>query len=123
MKLLRNVRVWVGIAFIALLIMLRFSGIGHYFTLEEIQNQREHLMHFVSEQYWWAVIGYIALYIVIVVSALPLAALGTVAGGYLFGLIPTVIYTNIGATIGATLFFLWCDMYSAKHYKSVIRKS
>ncbi len=106
MNLLRSLRVWLGILFIGLLIALRYSGVGEYISLESVQNQREHLILFVQSQYWLSVLTYIGLYIAIVASALPLAALCTVVGGFLFGILPSVLYTNIGATIGATIFFL-----------------
>ncbi len=106
MNLLRNVRVWIGILFIGFIIALRYSGVGDYVSVESVQNQREQLVALVQSRYWLSVLTYIGLYIAIVVSALPLAALCTVVGGFLFGILPSVIYTNIGATIGATIFFL-----------------
>lgn len=99
-------RIVIGIAFIALIIGIRFSGITDSITLAKIQEQRLQLMAFVDAQYGWAVFAYIAWYISIVVLALPLAALSTVAGGFLFGVVPATLYAIIGATTGGTIFFL-----------------
>lgn len=101
-----NKRIWVGILFIGLIIALRFSGIGEYITLAELQARKLQLVEFVDAQYVWAVLAYIFWYISVVVLALPLAALSTIAGGFLFGVFPATIYANIGATIGGTIFFL-----------------
>lgn len=101
-----NTRILIGIAFVLLLLLLRFSGVTNYLTLANLKEQRLDLMKFVDSHYFWAVLIYISWYISIVVVALPIAALSTVAGGFLFGVFPAVIYANIGATIGATLFFL-----------------
>ncbi len=106
MKLLKNPRFWLGISFLALLIGLRYSGLGSYITLEMVQQKRLEMMQYVNEHYLLAALAFILVYIMIVVFALPLAALTTVAGGFLFGVIPGAIYTNIGATIGAMIFFL-----------------
>jgi uncharacterized membrane protein YdjX (TVP38/TMEM64 family) len=106
MKILSNVKIWIGLLFIGLIIALRFMGVGDYLTLAGLQEKRIQLMAFVDTHYISSVCIFIGIYISIVILALPLAALCTVAGGFLFGVMPGTIYTNIGATIGASLFFL-----------------
>lgn len=106
MKLLRDIRIWVGILFICLIIALRFSGVIDHFTLAELQEKRLQLLDLVETHYFWAMFAYMGVYIAIVVLALPLAALTSIAGGFIFGVVPGTVYTNIGATLGATIFFL-----------------
>ncbi len=106
MKILSNVKIWIGLLFIGLIIALRFSGIGDYITFAALQEKRIQLMAFVDMYYIASVFTFMGIYISIVILALPLTALCTVAGGFLFGVIPGTIYANIGATIGASLFFL-----------------
>ncbi len=106
MKLLKSTRFWLGVGFLGLIIALRYSGLGDYITLEMVQEKRFQLEQLIANHYLWSVIGYILFYILAVIFALPIVALCTVAGGFFFGLIPAVIYSNIGATIGATIFFL-----------------
>ncbi len=106
MKLFRNVRFWIGILFIVLIIGVRFSGVSDYATITNLQEKRIALTAVVNAHYEWAVLAFILWYIVIVTLALPLAALSTIAGGYVFGVVPAIIFAGIGATIGSTLFFL-----------------
>ncbi len=106
MKILSNVKIWIGLLFVGLILALRFTGVGDYFTLAALQETRIQLMAFVDMHYIASIFMFIGVYISIVMLALPLASLCTLAGGFLFGVIPGTMYTNIGATIGATLFFL-----------------
>lgn len=106
MKILSNVKIWIGLLFIGLILVLRFTGVGDYFTLAALQEARINLMAFVDTYYIASIFTFIGIYISIVMLALPLAALCSVAGGFLFGVILATIYINIGATIGASLFFL-----------------
>ncbi len=106
MKIVRDMRVWLGFLFIALIVVLRFSGAVDQLTLAALQEKRLHLMELVNAHYWRSSLMYIGLYIGVVVLALPLAALATIAGGFLFGVLPGTIFANIGATTGATIFFL-----------------
>jgi len=120
MKFLKSFRFWLGIAFILLLVVLRYSGFGDYLTLDTVREKRELLAQFVMAHYIWAVLIYMIWYVVIVTLALPITALSTVVGGFFFGVAPAVIYTNLGATLGATVFFLlvrylWRDMVQNKH--------
>jgi uncharacterized membrane protein YdjX (TVP38/TMEM64 family) len=49
---------------------------------------------------------YIGVYITVIVLALPGAAIMSISGGVLFGILPAMLYVNIAATTGATLSFL-----------------
>jgi len=120
MKFLRTPRFWLGVGFILLLILLRYSGIDNYLSLDTVREKRELLAQFILAHYVWAVLAYMVWYVVLVTLALPLTALSTVVGGFFFGTIPAVIYTNIGATLGATCFFLlvrylWRDMVQKQY--------
>lgn len=106
MQWLKNYRLWIGVGFVGLLIVLRFSGLGDYITLDMVQQKRVTLMTLVNKHYIISVLAYIAFYSVIVALALPIAALSTVMGGFLFGVFPATFYANIGATGGAIIFFL-----------------
>lgn len=105
-KYLRSIRFWLGVCFILLIIAIRFSGVHNYVTLETFQQKRLRLLHIVADHYVPSVLVYIAIYILIVVCAIPLAGLGTALGGFLFGIVPGAVYANIGATVGGAIFFL-----------------
>jgi len=86
--------------------ILRLSGVMHYLNFESLKNHREPLLSVVKTNYWTATLLYILLYILITALSLPVAAPMTLIGGFLFGIIPATIYTNISVTIGATITFL-----------------
>lgn len=99
-------KVLIGFIVSACIIYLHVSGILHYLTLDYIKLQRLWLQEFVTHHYGLSVIFFISLYILVITFALPVAAVLTVAGGFLFGGFIGAIYTNIGATIGAICSFL-----------------
>jgi len=105
-KLFKSYRFWLGVILIAAVIGLRYSGIVNYVSLESMQEKRLQLMQFVQGHYIRSVLIFIALYALVVISALPLPALFTLTGGFLFGTIPGTLFANIGATSGAIIFFL-----------------
>ena len=86
-------------------IVLRF-GILDWLTLAYIQERVDLLVTFIHQRYWYAVILYIFSYIIVAALSIPIAALATITGGYLFGTVLGALFTNIGATIGATVIFL-----------------
>ncbi len=87
-------------------IMLYALDIFEWLTLAYIQEQADLFAVFAHQRYWYAVMLYIFSYILIAALSIPIAALVTLTGGYLFGTIAGACYTNIGATIGATIVFL-----------------
>ena len=66
------------------------------------------LQQVVERNYLLSVGGYIVIYIVVVAFSIPGATILTLGGGFLFGTLWGAIYVNAGATIGATLAFLFC---------------
>ena len=106
MKLLRSYRFWIGAALLATLLTLRYSGISSYITLAGLQEKHHRLQAFVDCHYIRAVCVFIVSYALIVLSALPLPALFTLTGGFLFGTFLGTVYSATGATIGAIILFL-----------------
>jgi len=92
--------------FIGLIIALRLSGAGDVLTFENLQRYKDALLAFVRDNTVLSVVLYILIYIVTVAVNLPGAAVLTIAGGFLFGTFPAVLYVNAGATTGAVLAFL-----------------
>lgn len=87
-------------------IALQFSGIANYFSFETLKENRDWLLTEAQAHSTLAPLLYILTYIFIVAFSLPVAAPLTLIGGFLFGVISATIYTNIGATLGATILFL-----------------
>lgn len=92
--------------FIAVMLGLRFSGVADRLTLENVQANRDLLLSLVRDHHALSIVLYVAVYILVIAVNLPGGAVLTLAGGYLFGTLATVLFVNIGATIGAVLSFL-----------------
>ena len=75
-------------------------------TLELFKKYHTDLLITVEEHYWYSVLVYIAFYIITTAFAVPATFVVTMAGGYLFDIIPGIFYVNIGATVGAACAFL-----------------
>lgn len=83
-----------------------FLDLGRYLSLEALKANRDHLLAFTEANYPTAVVLFILLYVAVAGLSLPGATILTLAGGFLFNVVPAVLYVNIGATTGATLAFL-----------------
>ena len=92
---------------LALLIGLRFTGIGDKLTLQNLQANGDKLVDYSNQNYLFSVSIYILIYIAVTAFSLPGATILTLAGGYLFNFFVGAIYVNIAATTGATLAFLF----------------
>lgn len=98
------------IIFIAVIIGLRLGGIGDLLTFENLQKNKDALLAYVRDNAVRSILIYILVYVAAIALNLPGGAVLTIAGGFLFGTLPAVVYVNIGATTGAVLAFL-----SARH--------
>lgn len=75
-------------------------------SFDALARHRAALIAFRDAHLLWASVGFVAVYAVIVALSVPGATVATLAGGFLFGLFPGVIYNVTGATIGAVAVFL-----------------
>jgi uncharacterized membrane protein YdjX (TVP38/TMEM64 family) len=75
-------------------------------SFETLAQHREALLAFRDAHYLWAVLAFLAAYVTIVALSLPGGTVATLAGGFLFGLFPGVLYNVLGAGSGAILVFL-----------------
>ncbi len=109
-KRVAHVQFWLRVAVAVLFVMgvsgIWYSGIQSYLTIGQLQTNAAWLHEQVAQHYWQTALIYCALYIGLVVCSLPGSAFMNVVGGFLFGIFPTLILSNIAATTGATLFFL-----------------
>ena len=76
-----------------------------YLSFEALRENREALLTFRDANYLGTVLGFIAVYIVIVGFSLPGATIATLTGGFLFATFPGALYNVTGATIGALAIF------------------
>lgn len=105
--LLRDRRVWIALAVVLLFVLLRWSGLADYLTLDALRTHREALTGWVARNGLIAGATYVAIYTAAVAFSLPGALFLTLTGGFLFGAVWGTALTVLGATAGATLIFLF----------------
>ena len=86
--------------------LIWFSDLHKNLSFEKIKANTVWLHDQVEHYHWWTVMVYIGSFISVVVSCIPGAALMSIIGGFLFGMLEGLLLIITGATIGATLFFL-----------------
>jgi uncharacterized membrane protein YdjX (TVP38/TMEM64 family) len=91
----------------AIIVGIRFFGVGHYLTLENLKEHREVLEQAVAGHYPVSILVYVLLYTISTAFSVPGAAVLSLAGGFLFGTIIGAVCANVGATAGATLAFIF----------------
>lgn len=83
-----------------------FFDIGHYLSLEYFQAQKNHFFEYQQNNPVQSAAIYFSVYVVITALSLPAAAVVTLIGGALFGLLYGTILVSFASTLGATLAFL-----------------
>jgi uncharacterized membrane protein YdjX (TVP38/TMEM64 family) len=105
---------------LAAAVALAFAlGLQDYVSLENLRTHRAELNAFVAEQGVIAALVFIAVYAVTTLLFLPVGAVLTIIGGFLFGVTLATIYVMLGATLGATALFIIArsalgDLFRAK---------
>jgi uncharacterized membrane protein YdjX (TVP38/TMEM64 family) len=102
------VKIIVLLAIIVAAILAKFLSQDDILSIHNVKTHREQLLQLVRDHYWEAVLCYVSLYVG-TAFILPGALALTIAGGMMFGTVPTVVYVNVGGTAGAVLAF-----YSAR---------
>jgi len=102
--------IWLKIAIVsalvALVVAFKLMGFDRYMSFEFIKQSQEGFALYYSANAP-AVIGlYMLVYIAVTSLSLPGAAVLTLAGGALFGLVTGTIVVSFASTIGATVAFL-----------------
>lgn len=92
--------------FVLAVILFFYFDMGRYLTLAELKAHREALLAYTGAHYGFAVALFILIYCLQTAFSLPGATVLTLGGGFVFGVLPAILYVNIGATTGATLAFL-----------------
>jgi len=100
---------WIALALVALLLALRFSGLGEWLSFETLARHRVTLSEWVSGHPLLSAGAFVAIYTMVAALALPGAVWLTLGGGFLFGAALGTALTVAGATMGATLLFLFAQ--------------
>ncbi|WP_171102918.1 TVP38/TMEM64 family protein [Ruegeria sp. HKCCD7255] len=83
-----------------------FFTLGDYLSFETLRDNREALLAWRDANYWAMAAAFLGIYIVIVAFSLPGAAVASMTGGFLFGLMFGTVFNVVAATIGASAIFL-----------------
>ncbi len=83
-----------------------FFDLHHYLTLDTLKQHRQALLMYVDDHVWTAILGFSALYTIVVALSLPGATIMTVAAGMLFGTVTGGLIAVLSATAGAMIVFL-----------------
>ena len=94
------------ILFIAAITAARFLFMADMLTLDTVKRERDELRETVNTHYVVSVLSFIAVYVGVTALSIPGATVLTIAGGFLYGVLPAILYVNIGATLGAVFAFL-----------------
>ena len=82
-----------------------YVGLFNYLTLAAIKQEAHFLQLSVEQHYFWSVALYIMTYAIVVGLGLPVIAPFSIVGGYLFGVVPGVIYALISISMGSLIYF------------------
>ncbi len=90
-------------AVVLLAAIFKVLGLEQYFTLSYVKSSQAKLAALYADHRLMVISAYIVIYILVTSLSLPGAAIMTLAGGALFGLLIGTIVVSFASTIGATL--------------------
>jgi pyruvate/2-oxoglutarate dehydrogenase complex dihydrolipoamide dehydrogenase (E3) component/uncharacterized membrane protein YdjX (TVP38/TMEM64 family) len=100
-------RRWALLAAVALAVVAVWrSGLLAALDLEQLKSRQHQLEALVAARPWQAVATYFSLYVLVTALSIPGAAIMTLAGGAIFGLVAGTVVVSFASTIGATMAFL-----------------
>jgi len=80
--------------------------LGSYISFDALKQNREWLLDQVEAHRIVMVLGFMAIYAAVVAFSVPVAAITSITGGFLFGVWLGTLWNVIGASTGAILLFL-----------------
>jgi pyruvate/2-oxoglutarate dehydrogenase complex dihydrolipoamide dehydrogenase (E3) component/uncharacterized membrane protein YdjX (TVP38/TMEM64 family) len=118
----------VIVVVLAVLAAAFFAAGGHrYLAFESIKSQQAAILGYYQTNVWATVAGYFVLYVLVTGLSLPGAAVMTLVGGAIFGLLWGTVIVSFASSIGATLAFLasrfllrdWVQRKFAHHLRAI----
>jgi len=95
------------LAALAVLVAVFFALGGHrYLTFQNVKAQQDAILAFHGSHPWQTALGYFAVYVAVTGLSQPGAAVMTLVGGAVFGLLWGTVLVSFASSIGATLAFL-----------------
>ena len=102
----RIVKIALVVLVAALVVCFFVFDLGRYFNLEFIKEQRDAYQAYYRQRPSVTIAAYAAVYVAVTSLSLPGAAVLTLLGGALFGVLTGTVIVSFCSTIGATLAFL-----------------
>jgi len=96
-------KIVIGCVIILGIIAFRYFDLGQYLSLEYLKASQARFQDLYMANRILVVAAYMGIYIVVTAFSLPGAAVLTLAGGGLFGLVVGTVAVSFASTIGATL--------------------
>jgi uncharacterized membrane protein YdjX (TVP38/TMEM64 family) len=91
----------VGLLAVVVMLFL-YLDLGRFLTLDYLKGSQERFQELYQQRRFMVIGIYMAVYIVVTALSLPGAAVMTLAGGALFGLVTGTVVVSFASTIGAT---------------------
>ena len=102
-----ELRRWLPLLLVAAAVIAFFAlGLQRYLTFQSLAEHREWLLQAVARLGIFAPLVFIGIYAALVAVSIPLGAIMTLTGGFLFGTWLGGLYSVVAATLGATILFL-----------------
>jgi len=99
-------KILVVVVIVALIVAFFAFDLGQYFSLEFFKVQQANVMAYYQANPWQTVLIFFVIYVTVTGLSLPGAAIMTLVGGAVFGLLWGTVIISFASTIGATLAFL-----------------
>ena len=99
-------KILIALAIIALAILLYCFGVADYFSLDVLKARQSEFSGFYADNPVLVIGVFFLIYVMSTALSIPGAAILTLAGGALFGLVTGIVIVSFASTIGATLAFL-----------------
>lgn len=94
------------LAIILLVAVIGYVTLRDHITFDTLRDNREALLAFREAHFLLMTLSFLGVYIIIVAFSLPGAAVASVTGGFLFGLVFGTAFNVLAASIGAMAIFL-----------------
>lgn len=107
MKKSLGVRIALLLVITGLIILFFLFDLDRHFSLVNLKNQLDAFKGYYRQNQASTMVIYMAVYILMAALSLPGAAVMTLAGGAVFGLVYGTLLVSFASTIGATLAFLF----------------
>jgi uncharacterized membrane protein YdjX (TVP38/TMEM64 family) len=96
-------RIVVITIIIGLIVLFNVLGFGQYFSLSYVKSSQGKFAALYAEHQFMVIAVYMIIYVLVTSLSLPGAAVMTLAGGALFGLLAGTVVISFASTIGATI--------------------